>query len=73
MNEQNTPALQPWSPTRVDQMRLNALQLAVQTSSSPNKVKLATAYFEFLNQPYEVEEELPALPTKGKHKSEKAA
>lgn len=38
----------PWFVTRDEQIRLKALELAVQTTGSPNKVELARSYMRFL-------------------------
>lgn len=38
----------PWFATRDEQIRMKALELAVQTQSGPNKVQLAREYMQFL-------------------------
>lgn len=42
------PQLHPWLATREENIRLSALSLAVQTTGSSNKVKLAREYLGFL-------------------------
>lgn len=41
---------QPWIPSRAEQMRLNALQLAIQNKDALDKVAEAKAYYKFLSE-----------------------
>lgn len=46
---------QPWFVTRDEQIRLKALELAVQTQGNPNKVTMAREYMKFLKPEEDVE------------------